>query len=227
MIKKLEWDTAFFGYRVGQFLVKTGEKVDVQNLLNEAENYKLVYVISDDKINSFFKGLKLVDTKTTFVKQELTKADGVDFNLVDYLPGQDEKLQKLALQSGVYSRFRIDPNFVNKEFEKLYQKWLADSVNKIVADNVIIFNEHGECNGFITVKFQNEFAQIGLIAVDEKSRGNGVGLALLNYVNNLAINNGLDKIKVVTQLENMAAMKLYEKAGYSIESKKYIYHLWN
>ena len=227
MIKKLEWDSSFFGYSVGQAIVKAGEITNEQNLLNEAENYKLVYVVSGEEIILPFARLKFVDTKTTLIKEGLVKENCFDFNLIEDFKEQNEKLENLALQSGVYSRFRIDSNFVNKEFEKLYHKWLADSLNKILADNVIVFNEQGECNGFITVKCQNDFALIGLIAVDEKSKGKGVGLALLNYVNNLAIKNGLDKIKVVTQLGNIAAMKLYEKAGYTIESKKYIYHLWN
>jgi len=104
---------------------------------------------------------------------------------------------------------------------------MHDSIYKVIADNVIVFKEDGNYKGFISVKFREIFSEIGLIAVDEKSRGKGIGKGLLDYVNNLTLDKGLYEIQVTTQFENTTAMNLYAKAGYNIISKKYMYHLWN
>ena len=95
MIKKLEWDSSFFGYSVGQAIVKAGEITNEQNLLNEAENYKLVYVVSGEEIILPFARLKFVDTKTTLIKEGLVKENCYAFNLIEDLQEHNEKLEKI------------------------------------------------------------------------------------------------------------------------------------
>jgi dTDP-4-amino-4,6-dideoxy-D-galactose acyltransferase len=228
MIEKLEWDSDFFGYPVGQIQI---EKPDLENISNAIKNsieFKLIYLISPQRIDFSVAGLKLVDIKTRLRKQIKSKPDYSFQKIHEYTGGEDDQLKNLALQSGIYSRFKRDSNFINGEFEKLYLKWISDSINKTIADKVIVYKEPGSCcNGFVTLKFKNNFSEIGLIAVDEKSRGKGAAKSLLAFTDHQTIKEGLNKIEVVTQFENLPARKLYEKAGYEIISKKYIYHLWN
>lgn len=227
MIKKLEWDSDFFGYSVGQLVISQSTQKQLPALLIEASDFKLVYVFSDERINPEREELKLVDIKTRLGKK-LNKKNHTIANVHEYTGGEDDQLKKLALQSGIYSRFKMDSNFVNNEFEQLYLKWISDSINKTIADKVIVYKEpERNCKGFVTLKFQENFSEIGLIAVAEESRGKGIANALLDYVDNCAVEVGLKRIEVVTQFDNFPAMNLYEKAGYEIISKKYIYHLWN
>lgn len=65
--------------------------------------------------------------------------------------------------------------------------------------------------------------QIGLIAVHDKHWGKGIGSSLLNSISFVYPNN---KIIVSTQEQNKGAIALYEKNGFQIDTKKYIYHLW-
>ena len=228
MIKRLDWDSDFFGYAVGEIELKNSNQQYLIESLKEAEGFKLIYVISDEELNFNAKELELVDIKTRLRKTNIAEATSVCENVGEYRGGEDEQLQKLALQSGVFSRFKVDKHFNNGEFKKLYLKWIEDSINKSIADKVIIYEEHGQnCFGFVTLKFKNYFSEIGLIAVDENSRGKGIAKKLLNYADQSTLLHGLEQIEVVTQYKNVPAMKLYEKAGYQIVSKKYIYHLWN
>jgi dTDP-4-amino-4,6-dideoxy-D-galactose acyltransferase len=196
--------------------------------LEEGKKYKLIYLISDERLNVQIKNLQLVDVKTRLRKKIRTKYLTLDENIAEYTGEQNDQLKKLALQSGIYSRFKIDQHFTNNEFEKLYLKWIEDSINKTIADKVIINKgSKNNCIGFVTLKFKENFSEIGLIAVDKGSRGEGVGKELLASADYYTRNNGLNKIEVVTQFENQPAMRLYERSGYKIISKKYIYHLWN
>jgi len=227
MIKKLEWDSDFFGYNVGQVIINADELINENALVTAAKKFKVVYVVSDTVVNFKSEKLKLVDIKTTLIKTALIQEDCFHNSLNEYADEENGKLQNLALQSGAYSRFKTDINFVNNEFEKLYIKWVNDSIDKINADLIIVFKDADGCKGFITLKYESDFSEIGLLAVDEQSRGKGIGLSLLCYANNITKNRGLKKMLVTTQFENQAAVRLYEKAGYKIFSKKYIYHLWN
>ena len=227
MIKKLEWDSHFFGYSVGHLVISQSTQKQLPALLKDAIGFKLVYVFSDEKINPERDDLKLVDIKTRLGKK-LNNKNHTVANVHEYTGGEDDQLKTLALQSGIYSRFKIDSNFVNNEFEQLYLKWISDSINKTIADKVIVYKEpENNCKGFVTLKFKENFSEIGLIAVDEGSRGKGIAKALLDYADNCAVEVGLNRIEVVTQFDNVPAMNLYENVGYEIMTIKYIYHLWN
>ena len=59
-----------------------------------------------------------VDINDYDLKFELYNSERHDFNT----------LKSLALSSGQYSRFNIDKNFVNNEYEILYNRWIEKSV---------------------------------------------------------------------------------------------------
>ena len=80
--------------------------------------------------------------------------------------------------------------------------------------------------GFITLKYFEDHAQIGLIAVSEDQRGKGVGSLLIQYACNLTFENSIFQMNVVTQFSNKPAMQLYEKSGFKIKQQTFIYHWW-
>jgi len=227
MIKFLKWDSDFFGYKVGMVEVGVGISVNIDTLKKKAVGYKLIYIIADKEINMPTGEIKLVDIKTRLGKDVLVEENDAIRPLYNYNEKGYEPVKHLALQSGAYSRYKKDKNFINHEFENLYKKWIDDSVNKKIADEIIVSrSDTGQYDGLATLKYRDHLAEIGLIAVDEQSRGKKIGLSLLYYVNNLTLKKGLNRVEVVTQFENVAAMNLYQKAGYKVMSKKYIYHLW-
>lgn len=228
MIEKLKWDSDFFGYPVGRIQLETAHYSHISDITKDTAGFRLVYLVCPKRIRTTIKGLKLVDIKTRFSKQINNEQSDSFGRIHEYSGGADDQLERLALQSGVFSRFKADANFVNNEFERLYLKWIKESINKTIADKVVVYKkDSNKCIGFITLKFNEDFSEIGLIAVDEGSRGKGIGKTLLSYAAYITQEMGLQKIEVVTQHENHPAVGLYKKCGYGIISKKYIYHLWN
>ena len=67
---------------------------------------------------------------------------------------------------------------------------------------------------------------IGLIGVDKGSRGKGIATSLLKRAEHYTIVNGIKKIQVVTQAQNIPAVNLYLKAGYTQESVINVFHIW-
>jgi len=52
--------------------------------------------------------------------------------------------------------------------------------------------------------------------VDSIKEGNGIGSKLMNEVELLAKQKGINKIKLITTNDNLQALKFYQKRGYRI-----------
>jgi len=230
MIKQLKWDTEFFGYKVGQLIMSNNKNFNPSTFQTYVNDYKLIYVFSSEKITE--NGLKLVDKKVilqqkTSINNDLSKdpsskiesfKDGVH----DY-----ESLKKLALSSGENSRFKIDKNFKNDEYSKLYNQWINNAVYKDKALDILIYRDK-EILGFTTIEKKSKYlAILGLVAVSEQERGKGIASKLIESSINRAFELGFETIQVATQFENIPAMRLYEKCDFKIKDITYIYHYWN
>jgi dTDP-4-amino-4,6-dideoxy-D-galactose acyltransferase len=145
MIEKLMWDSDFFGYLVGR--INTSETF-FKISTDELNNFRLIYLFSDKVLEITDSKILEVDIKTTLVKLiEKNELYPVHESISEYSGGQDTKMKSLALESGKYSRFKTDKNFMNNEFIKLYSKWIEDSITKVIADKLIVFSENNYyCN---------------------------------------------------------------------------------
>lgn len=231
----LEWDTHFFGYKIAS--IKAFE-VGVEKLNNifrelKEQEFKLAYCFIDpaDKVSNEslkqFPGF-LADEKVTY---SIEVTEELNFPVTDHILTYNsnkasEKLKTLALQSGLYSRFKIDPDFHNNEFERLYTEWIEKSVERKLADEVLIYSEGDDFQGFITLVLHENSGSIGLIAVDENQRGKAIGKKLIGAVVQYFYDHKITTIDVVTQKSNYAACRFYESCGFKIKSIVNIYHLW-
>jgi dTDP-4-amino-4,6-dideoxy-D-galactose acyltransferase len=166
----------------------------------------------------------LIDKKTTYEINNFNDPGPVP--LVESFDGSVNNLIDLAFESGLYSRYKIDTNFKNGEFEKLYIEWITASVNKKIANEVLVYKDSSELIGLVTLNVMEMLGQIGLIAVSKKHRGKGIGKKLIEASHHWYRTKGIFKAKVVTQGINIQACKLYEQSGYHISEIKYIYHFW-
>ena len=231
----LTWDSDFFGYPVGK-IIASGIKTDsLAELISQAKkkSARLIYLFTDpaDIVSASAadrNGAKLVDKKITFhikiAESVVTPGDEhiKEFEL-SYPSGQ---LISLSIQSGLYSRYKIDPNFKDNEFEKLYLAWIENSVNKKIADYTLGYKENGVELGFVTLKLKEKYGEIGLIAVDENSRGKSIGMKLTAAVINLLFKKNITDLHVATQADNILACRFYEKAGFKGMKSENIYHIW-
>ena len=227
-IERLEWDSNLFGYEIGKISIES-EDDNFDNVLLAKDDFKLVYVESDAPIVK--KELGTCYEKIKYFKEVDRDRTSViirgDLTVEKYSENLTDQLLSLTYLSGVYSRFRLDENFENNEYKKLYKKWIQNSLTGKIADNVeVVKDDTSKILGFVTIKFENSTAEVGLIAVDNNARGLGLGSLLLNKVNEISINKKCKKIFVSTQKNNKMACKFYEKNGFKEFETKYIYHWW-
>ena len=171
--------------------------------------------------------MRLVDTKTIYAKSIDASAimPSAIEQYVEPIPNAD--LYRLALISGVYSRFRLDDNLPKDSYERMYRCWIERSVDGAMADLVFVHRTKNQIDGMITVKIETDMAHIGLVAVDKGVQGGGIGSMLIKAVEAyLQTKTTVRHLKVATQWANKPACHLYEKNGFVVEEKTNIYHWW-
>ena len=169
----------------------------------------------------------MVDEKLIFISDFISSRNN-NFELIHFNPSIHSFLDLLSLvySSGQKSRFKIDSNFRNKEFEKLYEKWINNSIDQNNSSTILIKIVDNKLAGFLSYSLNGLFIKIELIAVDKDYQGMGIGTQLIEQLVKLAEINGKISIEVATQASNFSAIKLYEKNNFSLQSSSYIYHYW-
>ena len=174
-------------------------------------------------------GGQLVSRRVTYIA-DLHHDHGIDspptFDIAPFVGPLTPTLESLALASGAYSRFRVDPQMPQSVFDLLYRTWIRKSVTGELAERVFVARVQGiEC-GMVTVAEEGERGTIGLMAVAEGERGRGVGRALVRCVRQHHLAMGRQIVQVVTQHSNRSACTFYENVGFRVERIEAEYHFW-
>lgn len=224
-VTPLQWDTDLFGYPVGSIESSVSDWSDRQ-LATVAATFRLVYVFSDEPLIS--NVLTAGDIKCIFSKKVDTTVLPQGVIPASNSTGYKDTLTILGRQSGLYSRFALDPNFQHGEFDKLYDRWVENSLSGNIAYDVLVVEDNDDPIGMITVGEKGPTGSaIGLFAVKEGFRGHGIGLRLIAAAEHAAFQHGHRTLSVATQGSNTGACGSYLKAGFELTSEKYIYHYWN
>lgn len=224
-VEYLKWDSHFFNLKIGQ----STEGVVCKPC--HVRDFDLIYVkhSGDEvvKIDGFVKNFE--ETKVLFEKQS------IKFNIFNFkteifdtevAPLNRSVLYELAFISGGHSRFKLDTNFKENSFFKLYRVWIDKSISKEIAEKIFYIFCDNIVAGFVSLSQENGFAKIGLIAVHPKFQGRGFGEELIMACEFYCIKNNLSKLVIPTQKENTGACKFYSKVGYSIVEQIVISHFW-
>lgn len=222
MIKHLPWDSEFFKLNIAS--------VDASHEIadDDLQQFHMFYSFHSDENRNYenfhpsFREHKIIFEKHL---QQLPDIDA-DIRSVGKNFEDLSTLQQLAYESGKYSRFNLDGNFAERQFKDLYNLWITNSLNRQFADDVLVIYVNDKIGGFVTYKINQEIATIGLIAVVPEFQGQGLGTKLLQRVEHLLFEKGIQKLQIPTQEANLEACKFYTKKGYSILSITPITHYW-
>lgn len=228
-IRVLQWDSDFFGLRIGRVDLQT--KTDAEQLQSHHEELKLqfdlLYIFDANAVGFKADGAKLVDEKILYSKpcEPRTQYPEISF-FQDKKPSKD--LYHLALISGGYSRFKLDERLPNGSYERLYNRWIENACPQEGTNKQILLykNENDVVCGMITIDYQDEMGHIGLVAVDTAIQHQGIGGKIMSTLDGYLFDHGIKKLEVPTQKANIDACRWYEKNGFAIQSIIPIYHWW-
>lgn len=232
----LSWDSDVFGFPIAKIIP---ERMAQDQLLHhladlKQQQVKLVYWASDslDPISqsaALAAGGIIADYKTTYQidLENLNNRPVIDAEIESYSQAApNDDLFELAYESGLYSRFKVDPRISDEQFKKVYRLWMINSVRKQIAQEVLVIKRDNKIVGMVTLGEKNQSGDIGLLAVNPNYRGQQIGSKLVYAAQAWCVNKGYKQGQVVTQQLNLPAAALYEKCGYSVEKVENFFHFW-
>ena len=224
----LHWDSDFFGLRIAKAVVASKE--DIATLSRQESDlqshFDLIYLFSEPGLDIPLDGARLVDSKAVFSVTDLRQSEACPAVARWESHETSDSLVSLALVSGKYSRFKTDPQFPAGSYERLYTRWIEQSVIGGIATDVFCYMKENRPRGLLTLDRRDDKNVIGLVAVDENSQHQGIGTALIKHAMTYVHKHQGNRLSVATQLGNEPACRLYSRCGFSLVSVTIIRHWW-
>jgi dTDP-4-amino-4,6-dideoxy-D-galactose acyltransferase len=228
----LNWDSAFFGFRVARIREKRLTTPTLASILEWCGRERvrcLYFLASGDSAETTAlvegNGFRMADLRFTLAR-ELGVIAGSTKSVRSFSESDLPSLQAIAAVSHRDSRFYYDPGFPDQRCDELYATWIERSCHGY-ADTVLVA-EHGcEPAGYVSCHLQSGgIGAIGLLAVADRSRGLGLGRQLITGALRFLAESGCKQATVVTQGRNCAAQRLYQNCGFRSASMEVWYHRW-
>ncbi len=234
-VKALDWDSSFFGFKIGRAVDKNFVPED-RTVVERAKEQGLrcVYFLVDAEspetlaaMHSF--GCRFIDGRLCLSRSagsEIESSSGRgDVRLADDADGQE--LVEISESIEWDTRFFKDSGFPVERSRQMYSKWIARDLN---GGTVIVATDpqDGAISGFLSFRFDEPTrkAVIELLAVRESARGQGVADRLLSDSIRRIQSLKASEIDVITQSSNVPAQRLYQKHGFRSRSLELWFHLW-
>ena len=231
----LSWDSDFWGFPVGKLggaLLREGEAGNVTGWC-KANKIRCLYFAADGSDaetlqRAYQAGFKFVDVRVDLEWNAYagSVAASVELPVRRVAETDLEAIKAIARSAHYDTRFFKDLNFERAKCANLYERWINRDfdIGQVLG---LFLDDQADMGGYVTfTQESSEVARIGLIAVEESVRGRGGGRMLLNAAMSAAAELGAKKIRVATQGTNLAALKLYEKAGFRVCDVKIWFHRW-
>ncbi len=233
----LDWDSDFFGRRVGRVTTNTRAPDTVQLILEwcRARHIDCLYFLGGaDDVNTVRlaedSGFRLVDIRMTLERQldgvRPAHGAGHEGTIRVCAPGDVPLLRSIASAAHRDSRFYSDSNFPRELCDALYATWIEESCRGY-ADTVLVVELDGQPVGYVSChQHPGSRGQIGLIGVGAGSQGKGLGGVLVNASLDWFAGRQMRRVTVVTQGRNIKALRLYQRCGFLVQSVQLWYHKW-
>jgi dTDP-4-amino-4,6-dideoxy-D-galactose acyltransferase len=228
----LEWDSNFFGMRIGRVLQRRLTSATIAELEVWCRNNRIdcLYLLAEADDPDTFRlassaGFDLIDIRLTF-RRSGSLATSLPHPLVRPCLTEDlPTLREIAARAHRDTRFFADARFPPATVAQLYDLWISRDV---VEGAVFVAEGAGRPVGYVTgrLRVDDGAGEIGVIAVDAPARGLGLGQGLINAVLTWFAAHGASEALAITQGRNITAQCLYQAVGFRTASVQLWYHLW-
>ncbi|MBG6109885.1 dTDP-4-amino-4,6-dideoxy-D-galactose acyltransferase [Flavobacterium sp. CG_9.10] len=239
IIEKLNWDTEFFGIKVGRIILAETDNFDPVSFEQQVkeDEFELVYIISLKKIlnieNKEQLKLNLMDVQITMSKKfNPNEYSNIPYEFRTELSETElQECYRIAEQTATVSRFYKEPLIGPEKTKELYRKWIDNALDQSFSDGLFVERTKNTIVGVHIIKTNNtnKLGLFTLTGVDENIKRMGLGSKLWNqsfgYWSNTC---ELECINSPFSLQNMESFNFHLKMGFNkLEEIKYIYHYSN
>lgn len=207
------------------------EGVDYQALMPELQElpvfaYVKIPVDKSHVVDSLIRiGFELVDTNLQFEKV-VTNTPTINTGSTTIRlaqPGDEQQVVELAKRSFIHSRFHADKAISDSQANEIKADWSRSFFEGERGDAMVVAVNEDRIVGFLlSLLTADDCLVIDLITVDENMRGQGLAGAMTWFTQAQFPN--AKKLRVGTQLANIAAAHCYEKLGFVLARSDYVLH---
>lgn len=233
MIEELTWDSKFFKRKMGKLALTAPSQDQIEAAVEKAKGEGFKYLICKIKSQetSLIKvlessGFYLSDIGVIwsirtdrFIHKDIYNDSGIRKSIKVASVKDISMLKEIGKSLFTESRFYSDPFFSKKEADRLYRKWIENSVKKETADIVFFI----PVKGFVACRQSENTGEIILIGVKPRFRGKGIGSSLIGEAMRWFKIRGVDTVSARTQLKNLEAMNFYRSSGFYIKGYDIIF----
>lgn len=232
----LEWDSEFFGRRIARVepSALAGPEAAAVAEWCTSERVECAYLVINPDDQAAIDAAHAQDFTLVDVRVTLEAVGAPDVAVVAKPAGtivrQAETsdvvtLKNIATESHRDTRFYVDGHFARERCDALYALWIGKSCAGW-ADRVVVAELAGRPVGYVTCHKRTGEGEIGLVGVAAASRGRGAGFAMIAEARRWFACEGLERVAVATQARNTAALRFYQKAGFTVRSIHLWHHKW-
>ncbi len=231
-VRRLEWDSQFFGVPIGEGRPATVDDVAAIDAWAAQERLRCVYLCARSENLALLHaaeshGFHVMGVHVTCdACPPFGAAGGSDRIVVRAAsPSDIGALEQIAGDAHPDTRFYADPGFSRESCSRLYKTWIRRSVEGW-ADCVLVAENGTAPVGYVTLHRRGGGARIGLIAVAGDTRRAGLGRSLMRGAFDWCEREGLARITVTTQAQNTAALRFYLRCGFIVDQVDFWLHKW-
>lgn len=233
----LPWDSDFFDLRIARV---NGNKLtieSVQQIIKWSQDNQIdcLYFLADPQDHQTIQlaehhrfhlvNIRVAQTWTNH-GTPIQLQPNHEIELRSYQPGDLPRLRQIAARIFTYTRFYADPCFARQKVNQFYDIWIKNSCEGY-ADQVLVADANHVPVGFITChKRSPREGEIGLIGVGEQFRGRGIGKSLVKAALNWFLDQGAERVNIVTQGTNLPGLVVCQRVGFCTSSVQLWYHKW-
>ncbi len=233
----LPWDSSFFGFPIAKLSGVRLREADLPAIEKSCRlmGVKCLYFLADaswpETLEAAYKGgFMFVDMRWDLELSVNEIGDG-DSNPAGVRVAKEEEMslfQEMARRLHSNTRFFKDARFSRERAAELYAEWLRLSFQGPKKTVLAVTTSSGRPAGYVACESGESegTGRIGLIGVDESARGHGLGTTLIRAAIAWLYSKGARRVRVATQADNIAAIRLYIAAGFSPAGVGTWFHRW-
>ena len=237
MITYLDWDSTFFGFKIGYIDLTEKFHFSIEEIINDINksDFKLIYIYSnisqEIKINSNDIDLNLVDTQLLLSMNIPDNIPATSYQIIDYKNKNDYKkiignLFNIAKDISVYSRFYNDKKISKSKVRDLYVEMVQNSINDSYGNGILFELLDNKIVGLFSISIKESGAKELLIGTEKGLRGKGIGRNIFLKALNFCKDNGVKKITTIVSARNIDSANFHFKLGYNLYTIRNVYHIW-
>jgi ribosomal protein S18 acetylase RimI-like enzyme len=237
----LPWDTEFFHFRIARVrgdALKPEQATQIDEWSRSHQIRCLYFLARADDPGTIQAaeqhGFGLVDVRLTFERLLVNSHDPARTDppasavIRPFQPNDLPGLQSMARTGHQETRFFSDSHFPRQSVEDLYATWIALETQGRAQIVLVAASATNRPLGYVSCHLEpaHREGQIGLVGVSPEARERGIGKDLVLAAIDWFRVQGAQVVTVVTQGNNRAAQRLYQKCAFLSRDLQLWYHKW-